>query len=879
MSHTTRTVLSSLLLLLATAARAAFDDDGRVSDGITPLRYRLELRVDPSRPGFDGDVRIAVRLATPTAEVRLHAKDLEIRHVEVLHDGHAVPGTAELGAASGLLLTFPESLAVGEHELHLAFAGRFADGLNGLYRAHVGGADYAFTQFEPLSARKAFPCFDEPRFKTPWEVTLRVPHGLVAAANAPVASTRTEAGADVVRFAPTRPLPTYLVAIAVGPFDVVKGAAGTPPLRVLAVRGQGKLARWILERVPRILATLAAYFDRPYPYEKLDLVAVPDFGMGAMENAGLVTFRDTLLLLDPARASRDDQLYAQSIVSHELAHQWFGNLVTMAWWDDLWLNEGFATWMATRVLTTIAPELGADLYAVRSAGEVMHNDALAAARAVRQPITGMGDVLNAFDGITYQKGAAILRMLESWAGEAPFRAGIRAYLAAHADGTARTADLFAALEQSTGKPIADVAGTFLDQPGTPEVEVTTSCEGDVATVQLAQRRYRPEGSTAPEGRPWRVPILLRWATSAGTHRQSMLLSDASADVRLEPPGCPLWLHPNADEAGYYRWRVPEPALLEMVGAAPTRLSRAEQTALPGALAALVVAAHLGPDVYLRSLEHLVASDQRQVVEGAIDGFRRIFHAAVDVDGGADAAAFGTLVRDDLRARGDALGLVPRANEDVDAALLRPTVQLARADLGRDGKVRAEARALAARHLAAPRSVPGPAAKVAVPIAALDGDAAFVDRIVALLGHTDDPADRAILLSGLGGLRDPVLVRRALDLYLTDTVRAGEYRQLRSSDTRATAEVGFEWVTAHFDALVQKLGEFGASYLPYSGVAFCDAAGRARVQAFFGEPSHQRLGTPRVLAQVLEMIDECIHLRARAVPAITAFLAARPAATR
>ena len=244
-----------------------------------------------------------------------------------------------------------------------------------------------------------------------------------------------------MRFAESEPLPTYLVALAVGPFDVVDGPAGDVPLRMLTVRGKGGLAGYALQRTPRILAALADYFGRPYPYAKLDLVAVPDFAAGAMENAGLVTFRDTLVLMDAARATAAEKYACESVVAHELAHQWFGNLVTMAWWDDLWLNEGFATWMATKIVMTTAPEFHADLDAVGETNGAMQADALEAARAVRQPIKDGGDVVTAFDDITYDKGAAILGMLEAWVGEEQFRAGVRAYVNAHAWGSARTDDL------------------------------------------------------------------------------------------------------------------------------------------------------------------------------------------------------------------------------------------------------------------------------------------------------------------------------------------------------------------------------------------------------------------------------------------------------
>ncbi|MGH3054687.1 MAG: M1 family metallopeptidase, partial [Gaiellaceae bacterium] len=353
------------------------DGDARLPDVATPTQYRLELTVDPAQPTFSGTVSITIQLRVPTSLIQLHARDLVIRTAAAQRaNGPPVAAVAVSGKNGGLALLFSEPLAGGEHVIHIAFEGRFADGLVGLYRVPIAGQFYAFTQFEALHARRAFPCFDEPRFKTPWQITLRVPHGLVAASNTRIIAIRPDGAFDVVRFAASEPLPTYLVAVAVGPFDVVNGAPGPVPLRVLTVHGKGPLAGYVLQRTPRILAVLSDYFGRPYPYDKLDLVAVPDFAAGAMENAGLVTFRETLILLDASRASVAEKYACESVVAHELSHQWFGDLVTMEWWDDLWLNEGFATWMATKVLMTTAPEFHANLDAVGETNEAMQADAL-----------------------------------------------------------------------------------------------------------------------------------------------------------------------------------------------------------------------------------------------------------------------------------------------------------------------------------------------------------------------------------------------------------------------------------------------------------------------------------------------------------------------
>ena len=841
-----------------------------------PTHYHLELTVDPAQPTFSGTVWITVQLHAPASVIQLHARDLDIRAATAARaDGQSVTANPVRGSNGGLALVFPAPLAAGEYVVHLAFEGRFADGLVGLYRVRVGDDFYAFTQFEALHARQAFPCFDEPRFKTPWDVVLHVPHGLVAASNTSIAAVHQDSGFDVVSFVASEPLPTYLVALAVGPFDVVEGPTGGVPLRVLTVRGKGELARYVLGRTPHILGALGDYFGRPYPYSKLDLVAVPDFAAGAMENAGLVTFRDTLLLVDATQASAAERYECESVVAHELSHQWFGDLVTMTWWDDLWLNEGFATWMATKVLMTTAPEFHADLDAMGETNGAMQADALEAARAVRQPIKDGGDVVTAFDDITYEKGAAILRMLEAWVGEERFRAGVRAYLNAHAWGSARTDDLFVALEQATGQPIADIAATFLDQPGTPLFALTTVCDAAAAKVQLVQSRYLPDGSQAPLGRPWHVPVCIRYRTGDVLHRQCTLVTAERAEVCFDAAGCPSWMYPNADETGYYRWRLPEPELLALVAAGRERLTPPEEVALPGHLDALLVAAQLDGGIYLEALGHLVGYDQRQVVQAAIGGMHRIHHATVDYAGGVPADDFAVYVQRALGARARTLGMLPKPGEDSETELLRAQVVPAVADLGRDAALRVQARHVTRRFLDDPRSVPAAAAQIAVPIAALDGDAALHDQLVAGLAHADSPRDRAILLSGLGSFRDPALFERSLRLYLTDTLRVGDFWAVagHAGDTQALQATVFAWLAQNFDALAAKLGDDTVSYLPFVATGFCDRAGRDQVQQFFAAPAHQRPGSARTLAQALEGIDQCVRLRARAAHSVAAFLRA------
>ncbi|MGB5366953.1 MAG: M1 family metallopeptidase, partial [Polyangiales bacterium] len=452
---------------------------GPLPDGTRPTRYRLSLTIIPEQDRFSGTSAIGIELDAPSASIWMHGQGLDVTAIYATHAAERIRATWTPQTADGVVrVDFQEPLPAGRSTLYVEYSAEFDTPLRGLYRVESAGSAYAFTQFESISARLAFPCFDEPRFKTPFEVTLTVPAGQFAAANTPVERT-IELPDDLQRvsFVPTLPLPTYLVAWAVGPLDVVIGPTigsteARPlaiPLRGIAAKGQGERLHHALDRTGRFVLALENYFGIPYPYRKLDLVAVPDFAAGAMENVGLITFREWLLLLDEGRATESQRRAFGYVLAHELAHQWFGNLVTMPWWDEIWLNEAFATWMGNKVMQELHPEYRVELGALASTQRAMRLDSLGSARSIRQPIETNHDIKNAFDSITYEKGGAVLAMFERWMGAETFRDGIRLYLRRHAGGTATSTELLAALDEVSDRDVTPPFLSFLNQPGVPLV--------------------------------------------------------------------------------------------------------------------------------------------------------------------------------------------------------------------------------------------------------------------------------------------------------------------------------------------------------------------------------------------------------------------------
>lgn len=857
---------------------AARSIDGwlRLDRSVVPRRYDLDLSVDPRSPRFSGRVSIEVELSRPTDEIALHAEGLRLASASVVAAGRAHPAQATPGIHGGLLLSLEEVLAAGPARIELAWDAAFSDVSHGLYRLRERDRWYAFTQFQPLSARRAFPGFDQPEFKTPFRVKLRVPRSMMAVSSGPMVSRVTRGDERILVFDETKPIPTYLLALAVGEFDAVpvpEGERGGPVMRLLTPAGRGELADFAAHRTRPILDYLVEWFGRPMPFAKLDQLAVPDFTFGAMENVGLVTYREERLLFDPVHATQRDRMWIEITMAHELSHMWFGNLVTLPWWDDLWLNESFAAWMETKAADAVSPELEAGLEAAAHLQYVMYLDSKRDARAVRQPVETGGDVYNAFDGITYGKGAAVLRMTEAWIGEADFRAGVRRYLDDHAYGSGGTSALLAALDEASGAPVSRVVRAFVDRPGIPLVSAGLDCEaGDPgpAVLALEQRRYVPAGrdDAAP---PWAFPVCVRWPSggrTSGTETACFLLEQAKQSFVLPGDTCPAWLHPNADEAGYYRWSLAEESLQALFREHRASLRLRERLALPGGLRALLEAGAIPTEVYLDGLLALSEDGHRRMAEAIVPGIWSLSRALEE----RDEPHFASFVVRVLGPHLEAIGLVPAVTESRDAALLRSRLVPALADLGRDEAIRDRARRAADAFLdgEAPGFTPEEL-HVLVPMASWDGDLAHWQRLRDALESAERPARRRRLAAALGSFDDPALAVRSLELLLDGTLRASEWGAVAGSPRRPARQAVWEWVTRNHDALVQRLGDLRAAQLPRLAAGLCTQSDRDAVEAFFRRRPSQP-GRRRNLALALEDIERCIRARETLLPPMRRWLA-------
>src|SRR5215468_146821 len=722
-----------------------------------PASQRVWLTIVPSSEGFSGRTEIDGTLDSATDVVWLNADVLRV------DSAVARVGTEEFRAEplvrddERVALRFPRALPPGPVTLLLEFRGTlFAQEDSGIFHQQSGGDWYAFTQFEETDARRAFPCVDEPASKIPWELSLRVPAGLTAVSNTPVATEPASGeGMKEVRFRQTRPLPSYLVAFGVGPFEIKEARpAGRKkvPVRIIAPRGRAHESAWAARVSPEILEGLEDYFGIAYPYEKLDVLAIPfTVQFGAMENVGLVTFRESLVLTRPENDRIERRRAFATVAAHEFAHQWFGDLVTAAWWDDIWLNEAFATWMETKVIERWAPAWGMGAERAKHRNIAASADALVSARIVRQPVNSYNDVKNAFDPITYQKGASVLRMFEQWVGPETFRHGIQRYIRAHADGNATARDFLASISDAAGRDVAPAFDTFLDHPGVPRVQASVRCGAQGAFLELAQDRWLPEGSTGDRAGVWQIPVCTRWSTRGRVQNRCVLLDAPRAEVKLEERSYPDWVLPNAGYAGYYR--------LELDPAWRARLTRgaklddAEKVGLLGDTDALVRGGTIPRGEGLQLAARYAGAREHHVLEAAI----KLATVREDFLAGRLGPAYAAWVRKVFGPHARSLGLRGRPAKDDEVQLTRPEITRFVGLRGEDPQLIAEARTLAESWLSRPRAL---SAEMVSPVLTIAGRFGRRDLHTALeqkLGRVADLDTRDWLLGGLATTQAPELL--------------------------------------------------------------------------------------------------------------------------
>jgi puromycin-sensitive aminopeptidase len=831
----------------------------RLDPDVRPVRVSLDVEVDPARGStFRGEVAIELRLAKPKARLRLHAAELRVSRARVELGGATLAARIVPRPEHQMIeLSLDRPLRRGTATLRLAFAGRLRRDLCGLYGATAGGRRYAFTQLEATDARRFFPCFDEPAMKAPFRVAVTTGAANAVVSNAPVQRTRRlPGGRKRVVFAETPPLSTYLVALAVGPLERSRPTwLGPTPIRIWHVPGKKRLTAFGLEAARESLARLERYFALPYPYAKLDLVAVPDFEFGAMENAGAVFFRETLLLLDRDTATLAEKKRAAEVIAHELAHMWYGDLVTMAWWDDLWLNEAFATWMAFTVVDDWKREwrMWHDFQLGRAAA--LELDALRHTHPIYSPVETAAEASENFDLITYEKGAAVVRMLEHYLGRSAFRKGVRAYVRRHREGNTVAADLWRALSDASGEPVERVARAWIEQPGHPVLTVRRRDERGRSRLVLGQRRFlergRPTG--AGSGR-WPIP----WVGRVGSGRRGRgrlerrLLTRASETVDLGRPP-PRFVYGNAEESGFFRPLHGPSELRELLASLPS-LTAIERMGLVDHQWALVRARRVGIDSFLDLVSALAGEPDPDVLTALHRPLLLVANVLVP-DAAPDwSDRFGSHLSRCFAPSFAALSFEAARDEAEQTRLRRAALLTLVGDIAGDGGVIVEASLLCDRYLANRRSVDANIADGIVTLAARVGDARRHREFVTACRRATTPQEQRRFLLALGAFRDPRLVDKSLALSLTDAVAVQDVVSLlaRLLANPAARVRTWEFVRSRWPRLSRRLPPLLASRLVEATWQLATPAHRRQVATFFSE--HPLPAGERALRQTLERFD-------------------------
>jgi aminopeptidase N len=852
-------------------------DAQRLPQTVTPEHYDLSFVVDIPRQRFEGDETIHVRVPQPTRRVVLNAAELRFRDVTIVSAGASQQAVVSLDRNSETAtLTVATPLAAGSAEIHIKYEGVLSNQLRGFYISKTDQRSYAVTQFEATDARRAFPSFDEPAYKATFDVTLTIAGGDVAISNGRVISDTPGPGPDqhTVRFSTTPKMSTYLVAMAVGDFECLEGSADSVPIRVCATAGKSHLGRLALDFTQQILSFFNGYYAIDYPFGKLDMVAIPDFAAGAMENTAAIFYRETALLADSATASVATQKDIAATIAHEVAHQWFGNLVTMQWWDDLWLNEGFATWMESRPLAASRPEWNIPVDDARASQSALDIDSLRSTRAVRTAVRTPNQIESLFDAISYQKGSALLRMIEHYVGEGPFRDGINTYLNTHAYGNATSADFWTAIARASGKPVDRILPTFINQPGAPLVELSTlTCTADATRATFGQQRFFSDREAGRAADIWQIPACLKTAATAD---ESACLVIPETGISIDvAQGCEPWVFANAGAQGYFRTLYPPAVLRALAPRIQDELTAPERLVLIEDEWAMVRAnRHTAAD-YLTLATGYARESSSGVFTEVADRLEFIYEYLTRE---ASRPRFETFVRTIMRPLYDELGFASVPGEGDDRRLLRSAVVKTLGGVGNDEDVLKLARETLDRSLnqeGASNVLDPTLRESVVALAAARGDETLYNALAAAAERAKSPGERNVYFYAATDFRDPALVDRALQRALSSELRAQDAARYLASffDNLAARPRAWSFVKSKWTQLEPRLRGLNAGGALVRALgSFCDASSRDDVRAFF---SSRRLpGATGALNQTLERIDNCIALRETGTRPVAEWLAAR-----
>lgn len=871
-------LLLGLILCAARVAPAQQPPKLRLSEvqAVQPDFYRVDLNLDPAKNTFTGAIQIRLNVEKPFRTLWLNASKLSLTTIKLEKAGSALNGTSIAGNDNFIGLSFPAEVSPGTADLKIEYTGQIKFGQpSGIFGSEDNGNRYLLTQFESIDARSAFPCFDEPSYKVPWQLTLHVPASDSAISNTPIEKESTEGQNKTVIFEQTKPLPSYLVAFGVGPFEYVNaGTAGRNhvPVRIVTPKGRAAEAQYAAEVTATLLTRLENYFGIDYPYKKADQVAMPISVGLAMENPGMVTYGASIILAKPqSDLLRRQRSYAE-VAAHELAHQWFGDFVTTAWWNDIWLNEAFATWMEGKLIAEWKPEWHTRAIDTLDYARAERDDSFPSARSIRQAIESNDDIDNAFDSITYEKGAAVIGMFENWIGPAKFQQGVRAYLNAHAFQTATTSDFLAAVSEAGGQDVRSAFSTFTDQPGIPVVKVALRCAaGSAPTLTLEQDRFSLLPARTPDTQHWSIPVCVRSEAAGQTGTHCTLLNTKAAEMPLPGDHCPAWVEANANASGYYRVAYADNLLSELTAGDPE--NRLEPQERVNVVYDADAAAHANLLPYGDALALAARFRNDPVYPAFLGALGLATGVSANLVPPDSASGYERYLAKTLVPRAREIGWTPRPGESPDDALIRTSLLATASTLAGDQTLAKQGRQLATRWIAGDHSLPSEIILPALRTEAFYGDVSTAREYVAAVKKTTDLQDRQQIVFAMGAFRDPLAIQTVLQALLSRDIPSSYSISLLmgNSSSEAARKVSFEFLKSHYSAVVNQMFPLERSFLPNIGDLFCDEQTKQDFRSFFDSKLNDNPEMRRTVAQVLEKIDGCIITKQFQQPSLSAYL--------
>lgn len=839
------------MIIVSVMARAEAPVDYRLPPSIHPTGQSVELRLDPALLEYRGSTSIDITVEQASERIGIYQVAMHMPSITLAGQGVERTLTPTAGEWDMVWLADGKPIAPGDYQLRIEFSGPYATDSLGMHRVHFEDNDYVFTQFEAMHARRAFPVFDEPAFKIPYQLTINAPVGLTVVSNTPVAARSEADGWQRVEFMQTRPIPSYLVAYAVGPLDSVPITGMSVPGRIYTPKGRAGEVGFVARETPKILKALENYFGTSYHYRKLDLLAVPEFAFGAMENPGLVTFRTDLLMVGdkPVGSQAAGVL---GVVAHELAHQWYGDLVTLRWWNDMWLNESFATWMGNRVMESVYPQYETELDLPQAGAFPI--DELVSAKPVRKPIRVEDDIFEDL-GLAYNKGHSILSVVEAYTGPEVFQAAVRDYLKRYAWGNATEQDLWSVISEHGDADVSAIAARYLNQAGFPLVSVDDQ-------GKVTQTRYQTFGRVAPP-QQWLIPLAVKYKQD-GVIKQTFTLLDKQTGS-LDIPADVEWLFPDAGANGYYRWKI-DPVQFQRLVRDVDALANREKIALLDNSEALLNAGEMSLADYLMVLNRTLADPHPLVFRPALNALEEIGDDFIDA---ANAEAFSRFVDRALDGRLDAIGLEPRPGEAEGVTQVRPKLVSVLGQFGSDEETYRQIGELAHKYLADPDSVPSDLGKAALSVNARHGDRKEYEAYRKAYKNAQSESMKSNLLSSMY-FTDPEIIKEHLDWSLSDAVPAGEasWGLYMASYVLDDYGILYTWLDENLDALLSKLPPVYHHYLPLATASTCNQANLDKLVAFYQPRSDIYQA---YLAKSVENIENCIARKQRESAALESFL--------